>query len=154
MINSFFRSLWDFGILRIIRSWDFLLSIVFCTLSFILKNYHNIELSIDFQLAISILIALFAFVFAALAIVISLSDEKFLKLLKQKKVLRNLLFHYWYACVIYLVSTILTYTLMLYKIDNNFSFVALFLLIYSLLLTIELVKTTISFGYYREMAIE
>ncbi|MBN2086790.1 hypothetical protein JW758_00415 [Candidatus Peregrinibacteria bacterium] len=103
---------------------------------------------------LTILIGLFAFVFAALAIVISLSDEYFLKLLKQKKVLHKLFFHYWYACVIYLVSTILIYTLHIFKIKNNFSLIALFLFIYSLLLTIELVKTTISFGYYREAAIK
>ncbi len=154
MINSFFKNLWEFGISRIIRSWDFILATLFCVVSFILKTYHNVNITIDYNTMITVLIALFAFVFAALAIVISLSDEKFLKLLKQKKVLHKLLFHYWYACVIYLISTIIIYISNIFDLKDIFIFIALFLLIYSLLLTISLVKTTISFGYYREASMD
>lgn len=154
MINSFFRNLFEFGISRIILSWDFIFSVFFCIVAFILEKCYGVVLSINYELIITILMALFAFVFAALAIVISLSDENFLRLLKEKKVLKKLLFHYWYACVIFLISTIYVYTLEVFNIKNGFRFGALFFSLYALGLTIELVKTTISFGYYREASID
>jgi len=154
MINSFFINLWDFGITRIIKSWDFLFSIFLCVTFWYLKKYQSVEVEINYEIIMSVLVSLFTFVFAALAIVISLSDEKFLKLLKQQKVLHKLLFHYWYACVIYLLFTFVVFLLKMLKIENSFKFIGIFCFFYAIFLTVELVKTTISFGYYREKLLE
>lgn len=152
MINSFFRNLWDFGPLRIVRSIDFMLAVLISILSAFLSKYHGVKFCIDFDSILSILTSLFAFVFAALAIVISLSDEKLLKLLGQLEKLGKLLFHYWYSCIIYLLSILIIFAFKTLNL-NDLSFIALFFFLYSLFLTFGLVKTTISFGFYRSKMI-
>jgi hypothetical protein len=129
---------------------DFLLSVLVVSIAVNLKCCFSIDIDITYSDVVSILIGLFAFIFAALAIIISLSDKKFLEILKQAGVFKSILFHYWLGCVLYLSSVLIISILQIFKLSGWFDYLVLFLLVYSVFFSFELVKTTINFGIYRE----
>lgn len=151
MLNSFFRNLYNFGISKIFLSADFLLSVV-VILVVERITMSQPQLQIDLNPVLNVMVGLFAFVFAALAIMVSLSNSSFDKLLRKNGSHTGILFHYWYACVVYLSSILYILGCVVFTIqDRPFVLVALFLVVYSLFVTFGVVKVTISLGLYKNL---
>lgn len=151
MLNSFFRNLYKFGIARIFLSADFVLSVIVLLILERLTLGQS-GLNLDLGPLLDVLVGLFAFVFAALAIMIALSSSAFYRLLRKTGSHDGILFHYWYACVVYLVSILYVLPCILFSVDNRFAVLgAIFLCTYSILLTFGVVKVTISLGLYKNL---
>lgn len=149
MINSFWLQLKQFGISRIFLSVDFIIPAAVV----ILAERATIGVStyaLDYSQILDTLVGMFAFVFAALAILIALSETKFIKAMIEFKKYDGLLFHYWFSCNIFLISIAYILFASITSLHNKYyELVAIFLIAYSLCLTLGLVKTTISAGLYR-----
>lgn len=149
MINSFWYQLKKFGIWRIFTSIDFVLPLVFV----ILLERVTIgigEYDLNYATILDVLIGLFAFIFAALAIVITMSDTKFSKELIKRGLYEGILFHYWYTCIVLLVSIAYVLTVSLIDASGKYSALpAIFLISYSLCIVLSLIKVTISVGIYK-----
>ena len=149
MANSFWFQLRKFGITRIFLSADFIFSIALVaiverlTISF--ATYH-----LDYGQILNVLAGLFAFVFAALAILIAMSETKFtVELIKADKY-EGLLFHYWFTCNTIVLSIGYVLLAALAKFQNKYlELLAIFFVSYSLCLVLGLIKTTISAGIYQ-----
>ncbi len=152
MDNSFFINLWRFWIIRTLRSWDFELALFLTISLLVLKKCQGLEIEINYGMVGDVLIGFFSFVFAALAIFSTLTSDWYLSYLRKNGLFSNLLFQYWIACVVYLISMLGVFWLTTFKpnADSYWHGLWMFLFLYSLFLTIELVKTTISIGIYRD----
>lgn len=158
MKDSFWKSLYEFGIWRILTGSDFLGAFFVTLAGLFLSHYHGFSLQYDFELLLNVEGILFAFVFAALAIMISLSDEKFLGLLKELKVFDGILFPYWYSCFLFL-ATISCLVLIDAFPENHFLLpylepVGIFLFWYSIFAAFLLVKTTILIAIHRKNSLK
>lgn len=94
MHNSFFRNLFQFGVSRIFMSADFMFAL-FITIAIERMTINMTIISIDLEPILNVLVGLFSFVFAALAIMMAFSETGLGKLLtkmgKQKKYIIPLL---------------------------------------------------------------
>ena len=79
MYNSFFRNLFQFGISRIFMSVDFMLAL-FITIAIERATINMTIVSIDLEPILNVLVGLFSFVFAALAIMMAFSKTELSKL--------------------------------------------------------------------------
>lgn len=149
MINSFWYQLRKFGVSRIFMSIDFLIPLLFTVLlerlTIGVANYV-----LDYGRILDVLVGLFAFVFAALAILIAMSDSKFSRQLIKSGSYERLLFHYWFTCVVYVcsIATVLFVSMALPGV-RYIDLAIIFLVSYSLCITLGLIKTTISAGIYK-----
>lgn len=149
MINSFWYQLKTFGIGRIFISADFIIPVIF-TLVIERLTINNVSYQLNYGQILDVLVGLFAFVFAALAILIAMSETKFSKRLVEAGKYEGLLFHYWFTCNVFIVSIACTLFASLAQLHNKyFELFAIFLISYSLCLTLGLVKVTISAGIYK-----
>ena len=119
MYNSFFRNLFQFGISRIFMSVDFMLAL-FITIAIERATINMAIISIDLEPILNVLVGLFSFVFAALAIMIAFSETGLGKLLTKMGKQKNILFHYWYSCVVYLTSILYVGFCLAIKTENKF----------------------------------
>ena len=149
MINSFWGQLRKFGIARIFMSADFLISL-FAIIAIERLTLAVPSYNLDYSQIINVLVGLFAFVFAALAILIAMSETAFNKKMVEMGKYESLLFHYWYTCNALIVAISFTLFVSLARLHEKYvELLAIFLTIYSLCLMLELVKTTISAGIYK-----
>ena len=64
----------------------------------------------------------------------------------------NILFHYWYSCVVYLTSILYVGFCLAIKTENKFLILGvIFSTLYAIFVTYSLVKTTISLGIYKDI---
>lgn len=157
--HNFFSAAQDYGFGRIFLSVSFigssLLAVGFGTFvfkegwppSFIANVASNVQIAA---------IGLFAILFAGFAIVISLSDENFVKFLQKKKVFMRLLFPFWFDSTLYLLAVLSSFLSTWFaglglNITVTFS---VWMLLWALLDTFYLVMSTVLFGYYRAEFIE
>ena len=151
MYNSFFRNLFQFGISRIFMSVDFMLAL-FITITIERATINMTIVSIDLEPILNVLVGLFSFVFAALAIMMAFSETGLGKLLAKMGKQSNILFHYWYSCVVYLTSILYVGFCLAIKTENKFLILgAIFSTLYAIFVTYSLVKTTISLGIYKDI---
>lgn len=149
MLNSFFFNLRKFGILRIINSADFLLSMV--VLIVLERLTIGQDLSIDLNPCLNILVGLFSFVFAALAIMVVFAngDSKIGQMLQRADSYRGILFQYWYACVVYLSAILYVCGCIIFRLEHRLLIlIALWLTVYSVFVTLSVVKVTVSLAIY------
>ena len=132
-------------------SVDFLLALLITVL--IERVTINLSaISIDLEPVLNVLVGLFSFVFAALAIMMAFFETGLGKLLTKMGKQKNILFHYWYSCVVYLTSILYVGFCLVIKTENKFLILgAIFLTLYAIFVTYSLVKTTISLGIYKDM---
>ena len=151
MYNSLFRNLFQFGISRIFMSVDFMLALLITVL--IERATINLSaISIDLEPVLNVLVGLFSFVFAALAIMMAFFETGLGKRLTEMGKQKSILFHYWYSCVVYLTSILYVGFCLVIKTENKFLILgAIFLTLYAIFVTYSLVKTTISLGIYKDM---
>lgn len=151
MYNSFFRNLFQFGISRIFMSVDFMLTL-FITIAIERATINMTIVSIDLEPILNVLVGLFSFVFAALAIMMAFSETGLGKLLTKMGKQSNILFHYWYSCVVYLTSILYVGFCLAIKTENKFLILGvIFSTLYAIFVTYSLVKTTISLGIYKDI---
>ena len=151
MHNSFFRNLFQFGVSRIFMSADFMFAL-FITIAIERMTINMTIISIDLEPILNVLVGLFSFVFAALAIMMAFSETGLGKLLTKMGKQKNILFHYWYSCVVYLTSILYVGFCLAIKTENKFLILGvIFSTLYAIFATYSLVKTTISLGIYKDM---
>lgn len=144
------------GICRVFSSADFLGAILIAVIFITAFTYSNDWATKDFITAFSdnllnIASALFGILFAAFAIILSLSDEKFMKFLKKVGVLEKILFPFWLISILYIISIFINLLPSFFdlKIAKYISSFGLFIFAWALLGTIYLINETISFGLRR-----
>jgi len=157
--HNFFSAAKDYGLGRIFLSVSFigsaLLAIGFGTFGFYGDSPASFFSNVASNIQI-VAIGLFAILFAGFAIVISLSDEKFVRFLQKKKVFVRLLFPFWFDSALYLLAVLSSFLSAWFdglglKIAVTFS---VWMLLWALLDTFYLVMSTVLFGYYRAEFIE
>lgn len=164
--QNIFRQLFEEygGMKRLLTSWDFLVSFA---ISIIATGYlwwsEDLCLLVDVLSPIIITIgaAMVAVVLAGLAIIVSLSDPDFVKVLQKQKLYDVILFQFWYTAIISIISIIVSsFTYALYKItyDEGLmalpSFLSIFFIMYAVCAIICIFDTTAKYGYYRGIHIE
>lgn len=158
---SFILLLKEFGICRLLLSWDLIFSFFLTVAITILIHFRCVHIDhAIFSIVMPISAALFGLLFTAFAIVISLSDSRFIKILNDLKIYNNLIFPFWYVSVLYLLSIIFDfgaiityqdikanyYTLWLYHLTG---ILAIFFTWYSLFSTFYRISSTVKIGIYR-----
>lgn len=144
------------GFKKILKSADFVLAVI-CALLF--WGYIQFSSGVnvgDFakNLAIDLLgvaASLFGILFAAFAIILSLSDEKFMKFLRKQNVLNKILLPFWIVSILYIIDIALNVVIKFFP-----SNVAKYLMVFSILIffwalfgTIYLINDTVSFSRRR-----
>ena len=163
-----------YGLKRIIRSPDFRIAFVAAIIFSLVCGTLRVseEMIVDISIIlVTVSAALLAVVIAGLAIVVSISDDNFVKLLKKMNIYDNILFVFWYSAIIAcisIVSTTISYALakilqrdiiLCNYIINNIIFtialgISIFFTFYVLFPVITLVGTTMRWGLYRGAFIE
>jgi len=147
------------GFKRITREFDFLLALIIGISSAIIVGYLDITTTIINTLCplfITISATMIAIAIAGLAIIASLSDPNFIKILKKVDIYNRILFFFYFSAVISglsIIVNIFTY-ISPFFIHKSLIFTILlglstFLVLYSLFAVILLVGTTMRYGIYR-----
>ena len=157
--TKFLYQLIDFGIGRIVFSFDFIASAVIFVLM-VLSNkygwaYFPRERSLDFVVVMfAAASTLFSITLAALAIVLSFSSSQFVTFLKKKDKFSAILFPFWLGNASYLMVLLLSSLYLLLDI-SKISILDLYLFplitalfFYSLVSTFFLLATVFRFGYF------
>ena len=125
---------------------------LFITIAIERATINMTIVSIDLEPILNVLVGLFSFVFAALAIMMAFSETGLGKLLTKMGKQSNILFHYWYSCVVYLTSILYVGFCLAIKTENKFLILGvIFSTLYAIFVTYSLVKTTISLGIYKDI---
>lgn len=162
-----------FGIINIIKSKDciisFLISVFVVGMAIKFNNPRGIIEQIA-PLSITVSSALIAVVIAGLAIVVSISDEDFIKILKKSDSYDKILFLFYYVAALsgtsiiiniiaYIIAKNINHMILYNRSIDTILFILLlwfstFFAIYSLLSVIFLVGTIMRYGIYRKAFIE
>lgn len=158
--HNFASAAKDYGLKRIFLSVSFaagsLLAIGFATLLVIKPDLPPSFLRDAASNVQTVAVGVFAILFAGFAIVISLSDESFVRFLQRKKVFVRLLFPFWFDSALYLLAVLTSFLSVWFdgvgqKILTGIS---VWLVLWALIDTFYLVMSTVLFGYYRADFIE
>ena len=158
--TKFINMLRNFGVKRIFNSLDFKLALVLTLIFLFSISYFNIINQIIgiFSTYATIDSAMIAIVIASLAIVVSISDSKFIKFISQdRRFYRNHLFLFWYASIIAGISTVISISSVIIttinqnQTDLNLLLLALttFLTSYTVFVVIMAIGSVMRFGLYR-----
>ena len=152
------------GIKRVIMSIDFQLSLALGITFSVVTCYYGITKVIIAGVSpifVTVSAAMIAIAIAGLAIIVSMSDPEFIKVLKHVGIYNNLLFMFWYSTIISGLSIIintLSYAMQCITNENLylsiFFLMSIFLVLYSIFSVILLVGTTMRYGLYRGAFIE
>jgi hypothetical protein len=148
---------------NIILSWDFVISVIIAIITWcLLPLWLKLPFAAGFYMVgITVLSIVFSLFFAALAIIMSSTDNDFILYLEEKKQFTTLMTSFrftLYVLFLSLVYSIILYTCSDYVIKELgektvqhkvFFIIFLFLFSYSLLATGLSVKDSISFTHYR-----
>lgn len=150
----------DYGLRRIFLSVSFIGGLALA-LGFAALLACNSDLPPSFLSTVAtnvqtVAIGIFAILFAGFAIVISLSDESFVRFLQQKKVFVRLLFPFWFDSALYLLATLTSFLSIWFDgiCQMILTGVSVWLVLWALIDTFYLVMSTVLFGYYRADFIE
>jgi hypothetical protein len=157
--HNFVTAAKDYGLKRIFLSVSFIGSILLATGFGTFAIRRDLPASFFINVAGSIqgmAIGLFAILFAGFAIIVSLSDENFVKFLQKKKVFVRLLFPFWFDSALYLLATLSSFLSLWFDgLGQKFAVTfSTWIMLWALLDTFYLVMSTVLFGYYRAEFIE
>lgn len=149
---------------RILLSFDFMISFIILiyliVYVFIIAKFLGISTdafmkSIS-EMTIGISTGIFAILFAAFAIIISLSDNRFVKFLHSQNVFNKILFPFWLTSMLFIISIAVTYFALLLFADIQKVLIILgaFFLVWGILSTVYLITDTVNFGRRRADYIE
>ena len=169
--TKFIKMLKTFGVKRTLCSVDLICSLTVSVFLIIIIHHFNIAaedlIKLICPLYITISAAMIAIAIAGLAIVASISDLKFVSILKSVGIYKNILFVFWYSTMVSAASIIInivTYILLLAQFNPIFYkaiiinsgqiyfillFVSTLLALYSVFVVISIVGLTMRYGLYR-----
>lgn len=150
-------------IIDIITGWDFIISIITSLLIYIfVPQYMEMKFTLSFyNIGISVLSIVFSVFFAALAIIVSASDNEFIDFMEENGHFTHLIWTFKFTLFLLFIS--LAYSIILYMFTNYYietytekwyqhsSLFALFamLFVYSMLSTVMGVNNSIKFTDFR-----
>lgn len=155
ILDRFRRRLRKYGYGRLIRSPDFILSILLtlslysiskstCTLSHF--SCITVENEDFVETSLKLLFALTSFVVTGLAILVSFTDEDFLGELSDLGVYTNILFFFEYNIYLILTTALVGILYVTYDLGRGIFHLQVFLLTYSILSITELVELIANTG--------
>ncbi len=158
--TKFINMFRKYGRKRVLKSLDIKLASILTVIFLISVYYSGVanQLIDIFTTYATVASGMVAIVIAALAIIVSISDEKFISFISQEpKVYRNLLFLFWYASILAGISIAVNLTGYIFtKINPNYTDINLilltigtFLTTYSVFTVITAVGSVMRFGLYR-----
>jgi hypothetical protein len=157
--NNFLVEAKNYGIKRILLSAPPVISLAFAIFFFCQGELG--QLSENFQKDVatqvqSIGVGVFAILFAAFAIVISLSEENFVRFLQKRKVFRQILFPFWFNSGLYLLAVIGSFISSWFPETVSFVIlsVSVWLVLWALFETFYVIMAAVLFGTYRAQFIE
>jgi hypothetical protein len=144
-------------------SWDMAITVLVTGVAcFIVPNYLNMKFLISiYNMSITILALIFSLFFAALAIIMSSSENDFIDFLEEEKLFSQLLWSFKVTLIILFLSliySVILYTITSYQIEtyheaylqhNLFFLILLAMFTYSMGATCLSVYDTIKFSEYR-----
>ncbi len=143
------------GLKKVLKSPDFIWASICSLLFLIYVILTRIELG-DFikTLAsdlLSVSASLFAILFAAFTIIISLADEKFMKFLRKHNVFNKILLPFWLVSILYVIDIFLNILIKFFPTNIAKYLMTLSILVFSWALfgTIYLINDTIGFARRR-----
>ncbi len=152
------------GMRRVIDSIDFKLSLPFAVTFTLIAWCFCITQNIIRDMCpifITVSATMIAIGIAGLAIIVSMSDPKFITFLKQAKIYENILFMFWFSTAISGLSIMInTIAFAMLYITSSISVLSVlllastFLMLYSTFSVFLLVGTTARYGLYRGAYIE
>lgn len=149
-IPNFFGRIKNFGISRLIKSYDFIISLVICIIGYF--TFFNVILN-DYKPVLSDMmntsISITTVILAGFAIVISLSDAEFIKILKEYKIYENILFYFEYTTMISVMVFSISFFLKYVYFLKWVYFFDIFLFIYMLFCLIQLVSFITKFSIFK-----
>lgn len=158
--NTFWAEAKEFGILRILFSGPLFIAALLTGIFIFKLNEPKLDVA-AFDKEISgqvqtIGIGVFSILFAAFAIVISLSDKNFVKFLLHAKVFHKILFPFWFNSCLYLLSVITSFISSWLPLQFSVYVVSasVFLVLWALTDTFYVVMATILFGAKRAEFVE
>ncbi|MDD5129823.1 MAG: hypothetical protein PHS66_02060 [Candidatus Omnitrophica bacterium] len=144
------------GWVRIFKSFDFIFAFIFAMFVFCYmtwpdatgRGYFAKELA---SVLLNISASLFGILFAAFAIILSLSDEKFIKFLRKHNVLDKILFPFWFISFLYIINIALDILIKFFpdNIAKYFTTISILLFFWAIFGTAYLISDTVSFGIRR-----
>ncbi len=157
--TTFWFLLNKYGKLRVIKSVDFILALVLAVIFTGLAIYTNLEvplLKTTSPIFAAIGSGMIAIVIAALAILVSMSDNDFVYLLKESKMYDEILFIFWYVSIlagisifIDVISTIFITVASSALISMGLVFITTFITSYAVFAVILAIGTVMRYGLYR-----
>lgn len=159
--TKFLVQLAEFGVRKVIFSFDFVFSFAFFILM-LLSNKYSWDIFITsfddnknmIVTVFAVASTMFSITLAALAIILSFSSSQFMRFLKSKNKLSGILFPFWLGNASYLLVLLCSSAYLILN-NNKFSFVSVFLFplicsifVYSILNTFYLLASVIRFGYF------
>lgn len=158
--HNFVSAARDYGLRRIFLSVSFigglLLGLGFASILVLKPNLPSSLVKDVAANVQTVAIGVFAILFAGFAIVISLSDENFVKFLQRKKVFVRLLFPFWFDSALYLLATLAAFLSIWFEdlAQKILTTCSVWIVLWALIDTFYLVMSTVLFGYYRAEFIE
>lgn len=158
--NTFWAEAKEFGVRRILFSGPLFIAALLTGI-FIVK-LHEPKLDVAaFEKEVcgqvqTIGIGVFSILFAAFAIVTSLSDKNFVKFLLHAKVFRKILFPFWFNSCLYLLSVISAFVSGWLPLEYSVYVLSasVFLVLWALTDTFYVVMATVLFGVKRAEFVE
>ena len=148
-MSNFLKRMWNFGIGRIIKSYDFIIPLVITLIGAF--TFFRLLTPVEIRTALlsDIIIAsisITTIVLAGFAIVISLTEKEFIKYLKQYNIYDNIIFTFEYTTMVSLFTFI--YSLVTkYMFYNQISYyINLFFALYLIACLIQLISFITTFG--------
>lgn len=175
--TRFFSMLKKFGRRRLITAPDFIFALVLATSLAVMSGYFLISKEAIQSLSpvlIPVGAALVAIIITGLAIIVSTSDDNFIKILKDAGIYENILFPFWYTsmvsgiCIVFVVISyisiliikpeftinILGYILLSNNIFTFLLWLSFLSTFYALFSVIALKENVVKYGLYRGAFIE
>lgn len=158
--SGFFYQLRQYGISRIIMSYDFGISfMVFVILfqSYLFKSTAFNMLGAESTAnIIAITSTIFSIIIAAIAIILSFSGTEFVRFIRKSQSFNNILFSFWYCCSTYLLIIILAFLKFIINfhppliISSFYSALVISGFLYALLQTFYVVASIMKFAHFMD----
>jgi len=151
-VPNFFQRLGNFGIGRIFKSADFIIAIIitligaFTFFNMLLESEIRTKILTDIS---SVSISIMTIVLAGFAIVISLSDKKFIALLKRYNLYENIIFYFEWTTLVSIFTFIITFVDKYLYSNSYFFFFNIFLMIYLIGCLIKLMTFITKFSIFK-----
>lgn len=158
---GFLYQLKDYGLARIIKSFDFIVAFVVFIILFqgYLSQAETFKKLSDDGLTNVITIAstIFSIIIASIAIILSFSGSQFVAFIRKSKAFRNILFSFWLCSVTFLAVILLAFVKFVVNIHPGLLIAAFYnafviaAFVYAILQTFYVVSSIMKFAHYLDV---